>query len=41
MYGPITIFIVILGLFCVGFFLLCFLFKEVPLAFVVKLVWWY
>ena len=41
MYDPITIFLIVLGLFCVGLFLLlCFLPREVPLAFVVKLVWW-
>ena len=41
MYDPITIFLIILGLFSVGLFLLlCFLPREVPLAFVVKLVWW-
>ena len=41
MYDPITIFLIIWGLFCVGLFLvLCFLPREVPLAFVVKLVWW-
>ena len=39
MYDPITIFLTVLGLFSVGFFLLlCFLPKETPLAFVVKLV---
>ena len=38
---PITIYLVVLGLFSVGFFLLlCFLPREVPLAFSVKLVWW-
>ena len=40
MYEPITIYcfeFVFVGLF----FLLCFLSREVPLAFVVKLVWWY
>ena len=41
MYDSITIFLIILGLFSVGLFLLlCFLPREVPLAFVVKLVWW-
>ena len=41
MYDPITIFLIVLGLFSVGLFLLlCFLPREVPLAFVVKLVWW-
>ena len=40
-YDPITIFLIVLGLFSVGLFLLCiFLPREVPLAFVVKLVWW-
>ena len=39
MYDPITIFLIVLGLFSVGsFLLLCFLPREVPLAFVVKLV---
>ena len=39
MYDPITIFVIVLGLFCVGLFLLlCFLPKEVPLAFVEKLI---
>ena len=39
---PITIFLIVLGLFLVGLFLLlCFPPWEVPLAFVVKLVWWY
>ena len=38
---PITIFLIALGLFCVSlFFLLNFLPTEVPLAFIVKLVWW-
>ena len=41
MYNPTTIFLVALGLFCVGLFLLlCFLPREVPLVFVVKLVRW-
>ena len=41
MYDPTTIFWIVLGLFAVGLFLLlCFLPREVPLAFVVKLVWW-
>ena len=36
---PITIFLIVWGLFSVGLFLLlCFLTKEVPLAFVVKLL---
>ena len=41
MYDPITVFSVVLGLSSVGLLLLlCFLPREVPLAFVVKLVWW-
>ena len=41
MNGPITIFLIVLGLFCVGLFLLlCLLLREDPLAFVVKLVRW-
>ena len=41
MYGSITIFLIILGLFSVGLFLvLCFLPRNIPLAFVVKTVWW-
>ena len=41
MINPITIFLIVLGLFLVGLFLfLCFLLREVPLAFVVKFVWW-
>ena len=41
MYDPITILLIVLGLFFVEvFLLLCFLPTEVPLAFVVKLVWW-
>ena len=41
MYDPITVFLIVWGLFSVGLFLLlCFLPREVPLAFVVKLVWW-
>ena len=40
MYDPI-IFLTVWGLFSIGLFLLlCFLPREVPLAFVVKLVWW-
>ena len=36
---PITIFLIVWGLFCVGLFLLlCLLLREDPLAFVVKLV---
>ena len=39
MYDPITIFLILLGLFSVSLsLLLCFLPEEVPLAFVVKLV---
>ena len=39
MYDPITVFLIVLNLFCVALFLLlCFLPREVPLAFVVKLV---
>ena len=42
MYDPITIFLILLGLFSVSLsLLLCFLPEEVPLAFVVKLLWWY
>ena len=41
MYDPITIFLIILDLFSVGLFLLsCLLPREIPLAFVVKLVCW-
>ena len=41
MYDPITIFLIVSGLFCVDFSpLLCLLPKEIPLKFVVKLVWW-
>ena len=41
MHDPIPILLIVLGLFCVGLFLLlCFLPREVILAFVVKLVWW-
>ena len=40
-YDPITIFLIILALFCVGLFLLlCFLPRKVHLAFVVRLVWY-
>jgi len=40
-HDSITIFLIVLGLFSVGLFLhLSFLPREVPLAFVVKLVWW-
>ena len=39
MYDPITVFLIVLGLLSVGLFLLlCFLPREVALAFVVKLV---
>ena len=42
MYDPITVFLIVLGLLSIGLFLLlCSLPREVPLAFVVKLVWWY
>ena len=41
MYDPITVFLIVWGLFSVGLFLLLrFLSREVPLAFVVKLVGW-
>ena len=41
MYDPISMFLIVLGLFPVGLFLvLCFLLREVPLVFLVKLVWW-
>ena len=41
MYDLLTIFLIVLGLFCVGLFLLlCFLCREVPLVVLVKLVWW-
>ena len=37
----ITVFLIVWGLFSLRLFLLlCFLPREVPLAFVVKLVWW-
>ena len=40
-HDPITIFLIVLGLFSVGLFVhLSFLPREVPLSFVVKLVWW-
>ena len=40
-YDSITIFLNVLCLFSVDLFLLlCFLPREVPLGFVVKLVWW-
>ena len=38
MYDPITVSLVVWGLFSIGLFLLCFLPREVPLAFVVKLI---
>ena len=39
-YGPIIIFLIVLGLFSIGLFLLsCFLPTEVPL-FIVNLLWW-
>ena len=42
LYDPITKFLIILDLFSVSLLLLlCFLPREVPLAFAVKLVWWY
>ena len=41
MYDAVTVFLVVLGLFSVGLFLLlCFLPGEVPLAFIVKLIQW-
>ena len=41
MDDAIAIFLIALALLFVGLFhLLCFLFRKVPLAFVVKLVWW-
>ena len=41
MYKPVTVFLIALDLFSVGiFFLFCFLPREVPLVFVVKLDWW-
>ena len=40
MYDPITIFLIVLGLLSASLFLLlCFLPREIPLVFVVKLVW--
>ena len=39
MYDPLTVFLIVLGLFSVGLFLLlCFLPREVLSAFIVKLV---
>ena len=41
MYDSIVFFLIVLGLFSVGLFLLlCSLPREVPLVFFVKLVWW-
>ena len=41
MYDLLTIFLIVLGLFCVGLsLLLCFLCREVPLVVLVKLIWW-
>ena len=41
MYDPTPIFLILGSLFSVGLFLLlCFLPREIPLAFVVKMVWW-
>ena len=40
MYVPITIFL-FLFCYCRSFLSLCFLPREVPLTFVVKMVWWY
>ena len=42
MYNLITVFLIVLGLFSVGraFLFSCFRPREVPLAYVVKLVWW-
>ena len=38
-YDPVTVCLIVLGLLSVGLFLLlCFLPREIPLAFVVKLV---
>ena len=39
MYGSITIFLIVLGLFSVVFYFSYVSFLEKPLAFVVKLVW--
>ena len=40
MYDPITVSLVVWGLFSIGLFLLlCFLPRDVPSASVVKLVW--
>ena len=41
MYVPITTLTNVFGLFFEGLFLLlCFLPRDVPLAFLVKMVWW-
>ena len=41
MHDPITVFLIVGGLFSVGLFLLLYvLTREVPLTFVVKLAWW-
>ena len=40
-FNLVTSFLIVFGLFFVGIFLLsCFLPREVPLAFVVNVVWW-
>ena len=40
MYDPITVFLIVLDLFSVGLFLLLrILPREVPLAFIVEMVW--
>ena len=40
-YDPVTVCLIVLGLLSVGLFLaFCFLFRGIPLAFVVKRVWW-
>ena len=40
MYDPVIVFLIALDLFSVGLFLLlCFTPREVPLAFVVEMVW--
>ena len=41
-YDPITVCLIVLGLLSVGLLLVfCFLFRNIPLAIVVKLVWWF
>ena len=40
MYDPITVFLTVWGLSSLCKIFPCFLFREVLLAFVVKLVWW-